>query len=163
MNNKIKSPLYGLAIGDAVGRLYEFREPNQIPSYELIDIFPPEGFCPTYPNVLIGTWTDDTAQTLALLDSLNRFSELNLDYFAKRLVDWLNNGAYTPDGIFFDVGIQTLQALTNIKNGYLLEHTGNDTDTKAAIRGGLTGLKFGLEGMPDRWVQELKGQQLIDE
>ena len=128
IETKILSSLYGLAIGDAVGRLYEFKLPSMIPPYELIDIFPPEGFHPTYPDVPIGTWTDDTAQTLALLDSLNHYPELNLDDFSTRLLQWLNTGAYTPDGIVFDIGIQTLQALNNIQNGYLPEHAGNNSE-----------------------------------
>jgi ADP-ribosyl-[dinitrogen reductase] hydrolase len=128
MKNKIKSALYGLAIGDAIGRLYEFRSPDEIPPYELIDIVPPDGFDPTYPHVPLGTWTDDTSQALALLDSLNRYPELNLNDFSSRLLDWLNNGSYTPDGLVFDVGIQTLQALNQIQNGYLPEHAGNNSE-----------------------------------
>lgn len=34
---------------------------------------------------------------------------------------------------------------------------GNDTDTVAAIAGGLLGAHFGLEGIPDDWVQLLNG------
>lgn len=37
---------------------------------------------------------------------------------------------------------------------------GNDTDTTACIAGGIAGLKFGLEGIPIRWRESLRGQKI---
>lgn len=37
---------------------------------------------------------------------------------------------------------------------------GNDTDTTAAVACGLAGIKFGLEGIPARWLQHLRGYDL---
>ena len=54
--------LYGLLIGDAVGRPYEFKSAKDIPVYSDIDMLPPNGFNSTYPTVPFGTWTDDGAQ-----------------------------------------------------------------------------------------------------
>jgi hypothetical protein len=34
---------------------------------------------------------------------------------------------------------------------------GNDTDTTAAIAGGLAGIRFGLAGIPKRWLRQLRG------
>lgn len=39
---------------------------------------------------------------------------------------------------------------------------GNDTDTTAAIAGGLAGLKFGIGEIPARWISQLKEKELID-
>ncbi len=39
---------------------------------------------------------------------------------------------------------------------------GNDTDTTAAVVGGLAGLRFGRFGLPQRWVQGLRGPTLLD-
>jgi ADP-ribosyl-[dinitrogen reductase] hydrolase len=38
---------------------------------------------------------------------------------------------------------------------------GNDTDTTAAIAGGLAGIRFGLSGIVKRWVEQLRGFELV--
>lgn len=38
---------------------------------------------------------------------------------------------------------------------------GNDTDTTACIAGGLAGIIYGYSGIPDRWIQELRGKDII--
>jgi len=38
---------------------------------------------------------------------------------------------------------------------------GHDTDTTACIAGGIAGLRFGLEGIPQRWRGGLRGQDLL--
>ena len=37
---------------------------------------------------------------------------------------------------------------------------GHDTDTTAAVAGGIAGLRHGLQGIPQRWRQELRGDVL---
>ena len=115
--NTLKGGLYGLLLGDAVGRPYEFKVAKELPAYEDIDIEPPVGFNPTYAQVPIGTWTDDGAQALALLDSLNQKNGLQLPDFADKLCNWLYRGDYTPDGTVFDCGNQTHSALMRISQG----------------------------------------------
>jgi ADP-ribosylglycohydrolase len=39
---------------------------------------------------------------------------------------------------------------------------GNDTDTTAAVAGGLAGLRSGLSGIPLRWIERLRGRELVD-
>ncbi|REG60068.1 ADP-ribosylglycohydrolase [Paraburkholderia sp. BL6669N2] len=39
---------------------------------------------------------------------------------------------------------------------------GNDTDTSAAVAGGLAGILFGLGGIPTRWLQQLRGFNLVE-
>ena len=38
---------------------------------------------------------------------------------------------------------------------------GHDTDTTACIAGGVAGLRFGLEGIPERWRDGLRGRDLL--
>lgn len=38
---------------------------------------------------------------------------------------------------------------------------GNDTDTTAAVAGGMAGIRFGLQGIPAIWRQRLRGQDLF--
>jgi ADP-ribosyl-[dinitrogen reductase] hydrolase len=37
---------------------------------------------------------------------------------------------------------------------------GNDTDTTACIAGGLAGIRDGIRGIPERWVQSLRGREI---
>jgi ADP-ribosylglycohydrolase len=39
---------------------------------------------------------------------------------------------------------------------------GNDTDTTAAVAGGIAGIRFGLHGIPSRWRDALRGRELLD-
>lgn len=39
---------------------------------------------------------------------------------------------------------------------------GNDTDTTACIAGGLAGLLYGYEAIPWRWLQVLRGRELVE-
>ena len=39
---------------------------------------------------------------------------------------------------------------------------GNDTDTTACIAGGLAGIKYGFDGLPKKWLDQLRGRDLID-
>ncbi|MBI5547439.1 MAG: ADP-ribosylglycohydrolase family protein, partial [Deltaproteobacteria bacterium] len=39
---------------------------------------------------------------------------------------------------------------------------GNDTDTTAAVAGGIAGLEYGIEGIPQRWRSALRGRRLVD-
>ena len=39
---------------------------------------------------------------------------------------------------------------------------GNDTDTTAAVACGLAGIKFGPAGVPPRWLEQLRGFELVE-
>ena len=39
---------------------------------------------------------------------------------------------------------------------------GNDTDTTACVTGGLAGLRDGIDAIPERWRNTLKGRDLLD-
>jgi len=38
---------------------------------------------------------------------------------------------------------------------------GNDTDTTAAVAGGIAGIRFGLQGIPQRWREGLRGKDIL--
>ncbi len=40
---------------------------------------------------------------------------------------------------------------------------GNDTDTTAAVAGGLAGIRFGIAGISKRWLTQLRGFELIEQ
>ncbi|MEI6491041.1 MAG: ADP-ribosylglycohydrolase family protein [Verrucomicrobiota bacterium] len=111
--------LLGLLVGDALGVPYEFHEPRDIPPHELIQMVPPSGFPRSYSHVQPGTWSDDGAQALCLLDSLLECRAWNPDHFASRLLAWYREGYLAVDGKVFDVGIQTGAALDRLAEGIL--------------------------------------------
>ncbi|MFR9293606.1 MAG: ADP-ribosylglycohydrolase family protein [Turicibacter sanguinis] len=39
---------------------------------------------------------------------------------------------------------------------------GDDTDTTAAVTGGLAGIMYGYESIPKEWIDQLKNKELID-
>lgn len=116
-SDRVSGGLLGLLVGDALGVPYEFKEPEGIPPRAHIEMRPPEGFRPTYANVLPGTWSDDGAQALCLLASLLDHDGLHLGDFAGRLLRWYTEGYLAVDGHVFDVGIQTRQALQSLQAG----------------------------------------------
>lgn len=115
--DRVRGAPYGLLVGDALGVPYEFNPPQRLPSLHEIDMTPPAGFARSHARVPPGTWSDDGAHALALLDSLLTCGRLNLDDFAQRLVGWYRNGRYAVDGDVFDVGIQTGAAIGRLESG----------------------------------------------
>ncbi|MEK4474898.1 ADP-ribosylglycohydrolase family protein [Paenibacillus sp. FSL R7-0048] len=125
MWDKIKGGLYGLLIGDALGVPYEFRSVEQLPPLEQIEFTPPVGFQPTYRDVPAGTWSDDGAQALCLLESLIDKGTLELTDFADKLVDWYHEGRWAVAQQVFDVGIQTSRTLSTYYQGMSPYESGN--------------------------------------
>ena len=104
MKDKLKSAIYGLAIGDALGVPYEFKKRGSFNTTDMI------GY--GTHNQPIGTWSDDTSMTLALCDSL-RNNNLKIDTkdMLDRFRNWISNGKYTSNGVVFDYGNTTCEAL----------------------------------------------------
>lgn len=108
---RLEGGLLGLLIGDALGVPYEFHQPQALPPLAEIEFAPPPGFRRSHASVPPGTWSDDGAQALALLASLLEQDTLDLQDFGRRLVAWYRDGYMAVDGVVFDVGIQTRQAI----------------------------------------------------
>lgn len=123
--SRIKGGLYGLLVGDALGVTYEFHSADSIPPFEEIEMTPPDNFNKTYPNVKAGTWSDDGAQALCLLNSLLENGRFSLTDFSKKLLAWYDTGLWAVDNVVFDVGIQTSEALNVFRNGVSPEMCGN--------------------------------------
>ncbi|MCR5655523.1 MAG: ADP-ribosylglycohydrolase family protein, partial [Lachnospiraceae bacterium] len=113
----------GAVVGDALGVPYEFssREAMKNVTIEM------KGYgTHSQPK---GTWSDDSSMMLASLDCVRRDrcdTEGLIDAF--RL--WDRQGMYSADGMVFDIGIGTSNALSNTNpemiNGYMA-YGSNDT------------------------------------
>lgn len=124
LSDRISGGLFGLLIGDAFGVPYEFRVAQQIPPFEQIEMQPPLGYRRAHSSVPEGTWSDDGAQALCLLDSLLLRDELDVNDFAQRLVAWYEDGFWAIDNYVFDVGIQTSESLSAVSSGMPPEEAG---------------------------------------
>lgn len=112
-----KAGLWGLLIGDAVGVPYEFHSPASLPPIDVIDLIPPRGFPRAHQGVPPGTWSDDGAQALALLDTLLTRGGVDLPHFADNLRAWLHEGRFAVNRSVFDIGRQTSTAINRLMSG----------------------------------------------
>ncbi|MFM2160783.1 MAG: hypothetical protein RLZZ383_295 [Pseudomonadota bacterium] len=134
--DQVAGGLWGLLVADAVGVPYEFHDADALPPAHLLDMTPPAGFRRAHLGTPPGTWSDDGAQALALLDSLLTMGRLDLDDFGARLLAWFHRGAYTPDGRVFDCGVQTQEALHALRRGVPAATSGR-ADARANGNGAL--------------------------
>ncbi len=106
-----------MLVGDALGVPYEFHERISIPVFDEIEFEPPNYFKRSHAGVPIGTYSDDGAQGLILLNTLLERGAFDASHFAKGLVDWYDNGFMAVGGKVFDVGIQTVKSIHELKRG----------------------------------------------
>lgn len=123
--DRIKGVIYGLLIGDALGVPYEFKQADEIPPYSEIQYTPPIGYKRSHANVPPGTWSDDGAQALCLLDSLLECNSLNLIDFSQRLQNWYFSGHLAVDKNVFDIGIQTREAIIKLSKNFFPGESGS--------------------------------------
>ena len=104
MNQFLKTAIYGLAVADALGVPYEFLTRGSFEAVEMV------GYGSHQQPA--GTWSDDTSLVLATCDSIRAKGKIDPVDMQQRFKHWLFEGAYTPDGLTFDVGNATREALT---------------------------------------------------
>lgn len=264
MKDKLKAAIYGVAIGDALGVPVEFKKRG---TFQVIGM---QGY--GTHNQPAGTWSDDTAMTLATCASIKSLGHIDCSDLYNRFCDWLYHAKYTVDGQVFDVGnttrialeqgeglddfhsngngslmrmiplafidmnaetVSEVSAITHANSisrdicceyvaiakqllsgktlgeaimyhsgripricsldeseirstGFIIDtfeaavwavattdsyrdavlkavNLGDDTDTVAAVAGGLAGILYGMEGIPAEWVAQLRGKDIIDQ
>lgn len=110
--DRARGCLLGLAVGDAIGTTLEFKPRD---SYDHISDMVGGGPF----GLQAGTWTDDTSMALALGDALiasaSNGTAFNPIEAQMRFVAWWREGAYSPTGECFDIGITTSQALSRFE------------------------------------------------
>lgn len=106
-----------MLIGDALGVPYEFHSRQSIPSFTEIEFEPPSYFRRAHAGVPVGTYSDDGAQALILLNTLLESEKFDARYFAKGLIDWYEIGFMAVGEKVFDVGIQTADSIRELQRG----------------------------------------------
>lgn len=85
---------------------------------------PPDGFIRSYSHVPLGTWSDDGAQALCLLESLIHCGRYHAYDFSQRLLRWHDKGHMAVDNYVFDIGNQTSESVMRLKQGQTTDHSG---------------------------------------
>lgn len=116
-SSKIHDTIIGLAVGDALGVPVEFILRQVLDKNPVTNMM--EYGSHQQPK---GTWSDDSALTFCLMESL--CSQYDLHDMAKRFVDWKKNGYWTPYGTVFDIGIATAAAIEELAIGQIPYYAG---------------------------------------
>ncbi|MBT2621446.1 ADP-ribosylglycohydrolase family protein [Chryseobacterium sp. ISL-6] len=111
MKDVVKSGIFGVCIGDALGVPVEFKSREQLKNSPVIKML--EFGTHHQP---IGTWSDDSSLTLCLAEELTK--GYDQERIAQSFVKWYKYGHWTPHGKVFDIGIATRQAIHKISKGY---------------------------------------------
>ncbi len=73
---------------------------------------------------------------------------------------WPNTGAAV---LSFRVALWASLTATDFRDGITkCTVVGGDTDTYAAIAGGILGARFGVQGIPEDWLNGLQGRQVVE-
>ena len=115
---RIKSVLFGVAVGDALGVPVEFNSRQTIAQNPVTDMI---GYG-TY-HLPAGTWSDDSSLTFCLAEALTQKFDLNT--IGQNFVKWYHENFWTPSGMVFDIGIATSQAISRLARGGRPDVAGN--------------------------------------
>ena len=102
MNDKLKTAIYGFAVGDALGVPYEFTMRDMTGTVKMNG-----GGTWSMPK---GTWSDDTAFTLATCEALKYSEGISVKHIRENL-EACAKGKYYLDNNVFDIGYTTREAL----------------------------------------------------
>ena len=108
--DKLRSAIYGLAVGDALGVPVEFMERGSFCVTEM------SGY--GSHNQPEGTWSDDTSMTLATCDSIRKLQMVDCDDIMQGFARWYYESNYTAHGEVFDIGGTTSSAIRRYGQGY---------------------------------------------
>ena len=118
LHYQIKSALFGVAIGDALGVPVEFKSRETILQNPVTDMI---GYG-TY-NLPPGTFSDDSSMTFCLAEALTH--DFDLNKIAQNFVKWYHENFWAARGEVFDIGIATREAINKIAHGIQPEFAGS--------------------------------------
>lgn len=142
----VKSALFGVAVGDALGVPVEFESRDDI-SREPVTGMTGYG---TY-DLPPGTWSDDSSLTFCLAEALTQGFDVNA--IGHNFVRWYHEGLWTAHGEVFDVGNTTRTAIERLARGMQAYRAGSD-DEASNGNGSLMRILPLLFYMSDRPVAE---------
>ena len=151
MGNKILAGILGLAIGDAVGLPYQFKERDRFVCKAMTG-------GGTY-NKPPGTISDDTSLTLATMESIGRKGRIDIQDIQRNFMKWYFDGGFTPEKYAFDMGSTTAEAICKMSHGVGPDKCGGisfyDNGNGALMR--ILPLAFVCESPWDPEIREVAG------
>lgn len=121
-SDKIKSVLFGVSVGDALGVPVEFMQRQDLKKRPVTDMIG-NG---THQQPA-GTWSDDSSLTFCLAEALT--ADFNLETIAQNFVEWYYFDYWTAHGAVFDVGNATREAIVKIRSGVKPELAGGESSS----------------------------------
>ena len=115
--------IMGVVIGDALGCPVQFESRDEVARHPVTGM---RGYG-TF-NLPEGSWTDDSSLTIALLESIRRVGEIDLDDIMGNFMKWLYDGEFTPYGESYDIGRGTMQAINRYKKNRKAKKCGGDEE-----------------------------------
>ena len=157
-NNIWLNGIMGVIVGDALGLPAQFKDRSVFKNRPVTDMEGYGTFC-----LPAGSWSDDGSLTIATVASINEKHAIDCEDIMGRFVEWLYEGKYTPFGEAFDEGMICMRAIDNFKECLVKAvNLGDDTDTTAAIAGGLAGVFYGYGSMPEEWLEKVQRREWIE-
>lgn len=120
----MRSCIHGLAVGDALGVPYGFRERG---TFECTG----EAGDGTHGRCA-GTWSDDTSMAPCIRSSVKRLAYIDVGDIAGRFRRWPGHGDSTCDGYAFDVGVTCERAISTGVPGKSYDECGNGSPMRTA-------------------------------
>lgn len=122
--DRMRSCIYGLAVGDALGVPYEFCTRGTFECTGMAG-----GGAHGQPA---GTWSDDTSMALCICSSIKQFGRVVKADITDRFSRWLEHGDFTCDGYAFDVGVTCERAISTGVSGKSYDECGNGSLMRTA-------------------------------
>ena len=104
---KVKDGIVGLIVGDALGVPVEFKSGYDLSQNPITKM---KGYG-TY-NQPAGTWSDDSAMTLATMHSIVQKQGIDYDDIMDKFVAWYSEAKYMQGNSTFDCGVTTSNAIS---------------------------------------------------
>lgn len=118
MKNTIKSGLFGVAVGDALGVPVEFKSRENLKKNPVEDML---GYMSW--NQPPGTWSDDSSLAFCTAESLCK--GFDIEDMAQTFVKWMQEGYWGAHHKVFDIGGSTRYSLARVVNGESARFSGN--------------------------------------
>ena len=115
--------IMGVVVGDALGCPVQFESRDEVARHPVTGM---RGYG-TF-NLPEGSWTDDSSLTIALLESIRRVGEIDLDDIMGNFMKWLYDGEFTPYGESYDIGRGTMQAINRYRKNRNAKNCGGDEE-----------------------------------
>lgn len=143
MKAHVRSLLFGVAVGDALGVPVEFRDREYLRNHPVTDM---TGYGTHHQPP--GTWSDDSSLTFCLAEALTH--PFDLEVIGQTFIRWYREGFWAAGERLFDIGGATHEAIHRLINGVPAARAGGDDEydngNGSLMR--IAPLVFHIAGMP---------------